>query len=101
MCEQMGWEPRDEDIPMDPAYLSIEAQQALIVLNALPDLWDGMGGNWLGKDYSGLAAVLEIYEVEDSKRVFELLKISEVELGKYYSQKRKEQESMSKAKRAG
>lgn len=101
MCEQMGWEPREEDIPMDPAYLSIEAQQALIVLNALPDLWDGMGGSWLGKDYSGLAAVLDIYEVEDSKRVFELLKISEVELGKYYSQKRKEQESMSKAKRAG
>lgn len=96
----MGWEPRDEDIPMDPSFLSLEAQQTLIVLNSLPDLWDGMGGNWLGKDYSGLGAILDIYEVEDRKRVFELLKTAETELSKYYAQKRKEQESLSKTKRA-
>ena len=97
----MGWEPRDEDIPIDPSFLSLESQQTLIVLNSLPDLWDGMGGNWLGKDYSGLSAILDIYEVEDRKTVFELLKIAETELSKFYTQKRKEQESMSKAKRAG
>lgn len=100
MCEQMGWEPKDEEIPMDPSFLSIEAQQALIVLNSLPDLWDGMGGIWLGKDYSGLSAILEIYDIEDKKAVFELLKVAEAELSKYYEQKRKEQESLNKAKRA-
>lgn len=100
MCEQMGWEPRDEEIPIDPSFLSLEAQETLIVLNSLPDLWDGMGGNWLGKDYSGLSAILDIYEVEDRKTVFELLKVAETELSKFYAQKRKEQESMSKAKRA-
>lgn len=100
MCEQMGWEPKDEEIPMDPSFLSIEAQQALIVLNSLPDLWDSMGGMWLGKDYSGLSAILEIYDIEDKKAVFELLKVAETELSKYYEQKRKEQESLNKAKRA-
>jgi hypothetical protein len=96
----MGWEPKEEDMPLDPSMLSIEAQQALILLNSLPDIWEGMGGTWLGKDYSGLSAIIDIYEIDSKKEVFELLKVAESELGKYYAQKRKEQESMSKTKRA-
>jgi hypothetical protein len=100
MCEQMGWEPRDEDIPLDPSTLSIEAQQALIVLQSLPDNWEGMSGSWMGKDYSGLSTILDIYEVENKRLVFEFVKLCEIELGKFYAQKRKEQESLAKAKRA-
>lgn len=100
MCEQMGWEPREEDIPIDPSTLSFEAQQALLVLQSLPDNWEGMSGTWMGKDYSGLSTILDIYEVEDKRLVFELIKLCEVELNKYYTQKRKEQESLAKVKRA-
>jgi hypothetical protein len=100
MCEQMGWEPRDEDIPLDPSTLSLEAQQALIVLQSLPDNWEGMSGSWMGKDYSGLSTILDIYEVENKRLVFEFVKLCEIELGKFYAQKRKEQESLAKAKRA-
>ena len=100
MCEQMGWEPTEDDMPLDPGTFEIEAQQALILLNSLPDRWDGMSGTWMGKDYSGLSAILDIYEVQDKRQVFELLQIAEAELGKFYAQKQKEQEAMSKAKRA-
>lgn len=100
MCEQMGWEPTEDDMPLDPGTFEIEAQQALILLNSLPDRWDGMSGTWMGKDYSGLSAILDIYEVEDKRQVFELLQIAEAELGKFYAQKQKEQESQAKAKRA-
>ena len=99
MCEQMGWEPKEEDIPLDPSTLSLNVQQALVVFNALPDIWGGMSGTWMGKDYSGLSAILEIYEVEDYRDVFELVKIAEREASKYYSQKAKEQESLNKARR--
>jgi hypothetical protein len=99
MCEQMGWEPREEDIPVDPSTLSLEAQQALVITQSLPDKWEGMSGAWLGKDYSGLGTILDIYEVEDKRTVFELMKICEIELEKFYAQKRKEQESLAKAKR--
>ena len=58
-----------------------------------------MNGIWLGKDYSGLGDILVIYEVEEKREVFELLRVCEVELDKFYTQKRKEQESLSKAKR--
>lgn len=100
MCEQMGWEPKEEEIPLDGSTLSLEAQQALILLNVLPDKWEGMSGSWLGKDYSGLGTIMDIYKIHDKRTVFELLQIGENELGKYYEQKRKQQESLSKAKRA-
>lgn len=100
MCEQMGWEPSEEEMPVDPSFLDINAQYALILLNVLPDKWEGMSGSWMGKDYSGLSAIMDIYEIEDRREVFELLKVAEDELGKYYIQKQKEQESLAKAKRA-
>ena len=96
----MGWEPDENQIPIDPSTLSIEVQQTLVLLNALPDKWEGMGGSWMGKDYSGLSAIMDIYEIQDRKDVFELLKLAEQELGKFYTQKQKEQASLSKAKRA-
>jgi len=96
----MGWEPDEDRIPIEASSLSIEAQQALIILNSLQDMWDGMNGTWLGKDYSGLLAVMDIYEIDDRRSVFELLKVAETELDKFYAQKRKEQESLSKSKRA-
>jgi len=89
MCEQMGWEPKEEDLPQDGSNLSLECQQALTILNALPDNWEGMNGTWLGKDYSGLSAVMDIYEVQSRREVFELLKEAESILGKYYAQQSK------------
>ena len=85
----MGWEPKEEDLPQDGSNLSLECQQALTILNALPDNWEGMNGTWLGKDYSGLSAVMDIYEVESRREVFELLKEAESMLGKYYAQQTK------------
>ena len=90
MCDQMGWEPKEEEIPIDPSTLPIESQQALLLLNYLPDLWEGLKGTWLGKDYSGLLAIMDIYEIEDRKKVFERLKELESVLSKFYLQKQKE-----------
>ena len=55
----------------------------------MPDNWEGMNGTWLGKDYSGLSAVMDIYQVESRREVFELLKEAESILGKYYAQQTK------------
>ena len=95
----MGVEPKEEDIPKDPSTFSVEAQQALVLLNSLPDLWEGMNGIWLGKNYTGLFDIMNLYDIDSKREVFELLKVCEEELGKYYSQKKKEQDQLSKAKR--
>ena len=96
MCEQMGWEINADEIPKDPSELPYDAQVALILLNSLPDSWEGMSGTWMGKDYSGLSAIMDIYDVQNRKTVFELLKVAENELSKYYSDKAKQRESMAK-----
>ena len=99
MCEQMGWEPKDEEMPKDPSYLSYHVQCALILLNALPDMYAGMTGTWIGKDYAGLLDIMSIYQMDNQKNVFELLKIAETEYGKYSAEKAKQQESLDKVKR--
>ena len=77
MCEQMGWEPKEEELPKEPSHLSYNIQGALILYNALPDVWEGMSGSWMGKDYSGLMDIMNIYELENRREIFTLLKIAE------------------------
>jgi len=99
MCEQMGWEINENDIPKDPSAFAPEVQQALMLLNILPDKWEGTSGTWLGKDYAGLEAIMNIYEIIDRRRVFDLFQVGEGELGKFYAQKQKERDSLAKATR--
>jgi len=99
MCEQMGWEIDENAMPKDPSTLSFEVQQALRLLNVLPDKWEGMSGTWLGKDYAGLDAILNIYEIDNVRDVFELLQVAEKEMSDYYAHKQKEKESLGKASR--
>ena len=72
MCEQMGWEPNEDEMPKDPSHLSYNVQSALILYNALPDIWEGMSGTWMGKDYSGLMDIMNIYEIDNKKEAFTL-----------------------------
>jgi hypothetical protein len=98
MCEQMGWEPKEEEMPIDPGSLSEDCQYVLLIINALPDIWEGMSGSWLGKDYSGLEAIMNIYEIDNRRAVFELLQIGEQQLSTFYKQKQKENSSKKGAK---
>ena len=95
----MGWEPKAEEIPLDPAHLDYVVQCALVLFNALPDKWEGMSGTWMGKDYSGLMDIMDIYQMDNKKDVFTLLKVAEHEASKFYSEKQKQQESLAKVKR--
>ena len=99
MCEQMGWEPKDEEMPQDPSDLSYNVQGALVLFNTLPDIWEGMSGSWMGKDYSGLATIIDIYQLDNKREVFDLLKVAEREAAKYYAEKAKQRESLNNAKR--
>ena len=98
MCEQMGWEPREEDIPISPDKFSYEAQNALVLFDVLPDVWDGMNGVWLGKDYSALQLTFDLYEIDNKRECFELLRHCESVASKIYEAKRKEQKHLAEAK---
>lgn len=97
MAEQMGWTDFDDE-PLEPGDLPISAQQALILMNVLPDKVEGMSGVWLGKEYSGLSDIMTIYQMIDWKETFEMLQVCIEEYSKYYDEQRKQAERRSKSK---
>jgi len=75
MCEMLGTEPLDEDIPTVWEDLPILSQQALELYGFLPDKWEGMSGTYMGKDYSIVFNLFNIYEIDNNQDQVILLKI--------------------------
>lgn len=75
MCEMLGTDPKEEEIPIEFDDLIVEVQQALQIYSNLQDCWDYMGGNYIGKNLTGFRDVLEILEVpaSDYRSVYELI----------------------------
>jgi hypothetical protein len=59
--------PAMEDFPS-------EVQEAFLIHSCLPDRWDGMSGMFLGKDWSALGTLLDVFEIEDRRTVVMMLK---------------------------
>ena len=90
MCEMMGTEPIPEEIPLEYNDLDYDCQLALKVFNLLPDNIEGMGGSWLGKDFSGLGTFLDIYEIEDRQQFMELLMVLITATGDHHKRQQKQ-----------
>ena len=75
MCEMLGSTPIDSQIPFEFEDLPVEVQEALYIYNNLQDNWDYMGGNYIGKNFTGIKDILEIsgVEKENYKSMYELL----------------------------
>jgi hypothetical protein len=101
MCEQMGWEPREDEIPKDLSTLPYESQLALILFNMLPDRIEGMSGSWLGKEFSCLEVFMNIYEVENRREILDLIMTIHRTYDEHYRQQQKMKESVSKGKAKG
>ena len=89
----MGIEPDPNEIPIEIESLSYESQIALTIFRSLPDKLEGMSGSWLGKDFSGLGTILDIYEVDNRRLVFDLMNILIVETSKHYQREQKQKAS--------
>lgn len=72
ICEQMGSEPIEEEIPVDMEDFPIEIQQILGIYFKLRDEWDGMGGSYMGKSYAGLGDILDIHGIERADKEYVL-----------------------------
>lgn len=70
MCEMLGSEPIESEIPIEYEDFPIEVQQAFAVYRMLRDEWDTIGGNYLGKSLIGVKDVLEATEIEPDEQKF-------------------------------
>ena len=75
MCEMLGSQPVQEEIPVEYEDLLVDVQEALSIYAKLRDEWDTMNGNYMGKSYAGISDIFDILEVptEDRKTLFNLL----------------------------
>jgi hypothetical protein len=72
MCEQMGKEPDDEEIPPDWQDFPDIAIYATNTYNLLGDrIYPDIG--YVGKDYSNLSVFIDMYEIEDKELFVEIL----------------------------
>ena len=87
MCEALGTEPVDEEIPIDYEDFCLDVQEALGVYQKLRDEWDTMNGNYMGKNYGGILDIFTILEVpvEDHKTMFNLISIIDTHRSKAIS----------------
>lgn len=65
MCDQLGQDPIDEDIPLDYSDFPYLVQLSFLVYSKLRDNWDPMGGKYLGKDYALIFKLFDLYQIDD------------------------------------
>ena len=52
-------------MPLSQSEFPIEVQVAFFVFDLLSDVWEGMSGTYMGKDWSHCSHLFDIREVED------------------------------------
>lgn len=70
LCEVMGNQPVEDEIPVEFDDFALEVQQAFGVYRMLRDEWDTMNGLYLGKSLIGIKDILEATEVEPDEHKF-------------------------------
>jgi hypothetical protein len=89
MCEMMGTDPIEEEIPVEYDDFPIQLQQAFTVYKMLQDQWDSMAGLYLGKSLIGIKDLFEACEIdqEDHKITILLIKMIDIVRSKEISKK--------------
>lgn len=72
MCEDLGSEPVEEEIPVEFDDFPLEVQIALSIYKILRDEWEFVGGNYLGKNINGIFEVFDAYDIEPCDKRFYL-----------------------------
>lgn len=93
MCEALGTEPLEEEIPVEMDDFPGEVQEAISVYYKLRDDWDSMNGVYMGKSYIGLIDILDIVEIpkEDRKYVLEWVGVMDAARSKMLEAQRPKQ----------
>lgn len=70
MCEALGTEPDENEIPVEYDDFPDIVQEAIGVYYKLRDEWDSFSGTYMGKSYVGLAEIFDILEIEKCDRKY-------------------------------
>jgi hypothetical protein len=100
MCEALGTEPIESEIPVGFGELPETVQDYVHIYYLLRDIWDPMGGNYLGKDMSTVFDFFRLYKIESEDQLFALSILQQLDSyrSKILQEKQKQQQALSKQK---
>lgn len=64
-------------MPLEATAFPAEVQVAFFVYSYLSDVWEGMSGSYMGKDWSHIDTLFTLFEIEDPKIVLYYMKMYE------------------------
>tara|TARA_B100001093_G_C26671869_1_gene946541 strand:- start:77 stop:379 length:303 start_codon:yes stop_codon:yes gene_type:complete len=88
-------------MPLELSEFPEEVQEAFFVFSLLSEHWDGASGSYMGKIWTEIDYILNLYEIEDKKTVYFFTKKLEIKMvnirAKEADRKRKAEERKAKA----
>lgn len=64
MCDMLGTEPIEEEIPIELSDFSEDLQLIFELYSMLPDVWEGFNGQYMGKDTSNIFNFFNLYNID-------------------------------------
>lgn len=95
MCEMLGSEPRDDEIPVELSDMPLEVQEAYRVYTLLNDNWEGMSGTYLGKNMAGLKDIMDILDIDDRLTALTIIQLFDSARIQYIQAQQKSKKSAS------
>ena len=98
MCDMMGTEPRDSEIPVELEDFPPEVQTCFSIYNVLQDNWEPMSGTYLGKNMVGLGEVFDIFQLDKEEKLYYLSLLRRLDNTRQtmISNKQKQEQSLKK-----
>jgi hypothetical protein len=101
ICDQLGEEPDANKMPLEASDFPSEVQVAFFIFGFLEDIWDGMSGSYMGKSWSNIEYLFNLYEVEEPRTMLYLMKMWEGILITHRADKAEKQKKAAERKSAG
>lgn len=70
MCDALGSEPIESEIPKDLADFPLDVILAYHIYSRLDDKFDGMAGAYLGKNLSNIQLIMDLININKEDRLF-------------------------------
>jgi hypothetical protein len=70
-------------MPLDSSEFPEEVQVAFFIFNMLSDVWEGMSGTYMGKNWTEVEYLFKLYEIEEPRIILYFAKMYEQLIVKY------------------
>ena len=87
ICDKLGEAPDPDRMPLETSDFPEEVQTAFFVFDYLQDRWEGMSGSYLGKEWSNIEFLFDLFDIQERRTVLYFIKLWENVLVNYKAEK--------------